>query len=409
MRWSPDAVAGGRTAVRWLPRAADIDVLLALAAFGALLADPLLLHKVTALTPTMWVLSFLAAVPLVARRRFPLAVLAAEVPLLLACLAAAHPNRAAAGIAMLLVFTVGLVGGRTRSLVVGVAMALLVTVAIFVTSRHTESSDVIAYTSLVLGALFAGEALRARQALARTVAEEAARAREAAARHRFDSERLALANELHDVVGHTLVAINVRAAAAARRARKRGNPGDGVTALDEIASVSAGAMAELRATLKALRGAQDGLAPLHPVQDLAGLPSLIVGVEEAGLSVRLEVTGAPADLPAPVGHAGYRIIQESLTNVLRHSTARQASVRVGAGERSLVIEVLDDGQPDAPAAPAFAPQAGGHGLAGMRERAAALGGSCEAGPVNGTGWRVRAEIPLRPGAEVGGQAVGGVA
>jgi signal transduction histidine kinase len=288
-------------------------------------------------------------------------------------------------------------------------MALLVTVAIFITGKRPESSDVIAYVSLVLGALLAGEALRARQALARTVAEEAARAREAAAQHRFDSERLALANELHDVVGHTLVAINVRAAAAARRARKRGNPGDGVTALDEIASVSAGALAELRATLKALRGAQDGLAPLHPVQDLAGLPALVAGVAEAGLSVQLEVTGAPAGLPAPVGHAGYRIIQESLTNVLRHSTSRQASVRVGAGERSLVIEVLDQGQPHTPTVPASAPQAGGHGLTGMRERAAALGGSCEAGPVNGTGWRVRAEIPVSPGAEVGGQAAGGVA
>jgi signal transduction histidine kinase len=394
--------------MRWLPRAADIDVLLALAAFGALLADPLLLHRVTALTPAMCGLSFLAAVPLVARRRFPLAVLAAEVPLLFACLAVAHPNRAAAGIVMLLVFTVGVEGGRFRSLVVGAVMALVVTVAIFVTSQRFESADVIAYVSVVLGALLAGEALRARRALARTVAEEAARASAAAAQHRFDSERLALANEVHDVVGHTLVAINVRAAAAARRARKGGSA-DGVTALDEIASVSAGALAELRATLKALRGAQDGLAPLHPVQDLAGLPGLIAGVEQAGLSVQLEVAGAPAGLPAPVGHAGYRIIQESLTNVLRHSTARQASVRVRAGVRSLVIEVLDEGQPHPSTVQAFAPPAGGHGLAGMRERAAALGGSCEAGPVNGTGWRVRAEIPVRPGAEVGGQAAGGVA
>ena len=387
MRWSPGTVPAGRTALRWLPRLADVDVLFALAAFGALLADPLLLHKVTGLTPAMWALSFLAAVPLVARRRFPLAVLAAEVPLLFACLAVAHPNRAAVGIAMLLVFTVGLEGGRTRSLVVGALMALLVTAAVFITGQRAESSDVIAYVSLVLGALLAGEALRARQALARTLAEEAARAREAAARHRFDAERLALANELHDVVGHTLVAINVRAAAAARRARKGG--ADGVTALDDIASASAGALAELRTTLKALRAAQDEPAPLHPVQDLASLAGLIAGVKEAGLSVQLEMAGAPASLPAPVGHAGYRIIQESLTNVLRHSTARQARVRVEASDRSLLIEVLDDGQPHAPAVPA-----GGHGLAGMRERAASLGGSCEVGPVNGAGWRVRAEIPV---------------
>jgi signal transduction histidine kinase len=380
--------------LRRLPRALDIDVVLALAAFGALLADPLLLHKVTGLTPAIVILSLLAAVPLLARRRFPLAMLAAEIPLLLACLAVAHPNRAAVGIAMLLVFTVGLEGGRARSLVVGAVMALLVPVVVVLTGKRDGPIDFVAYTALVLGALLAGEALRARQALQRALAEEAVRASEAAARHRFDSERLALAHELHDVVGHALVAVNVRAAAAVRRARKHaaangGGAADGTAALDEIASVSAGALAELRITLKALRAAQDGPAPLHPVQDLGGLISLIAGVEEAGLSVQLEVTGAPAGLAAPVGHAGYRIIQEGLTNVLRHSTARQARVRVEASDRVVIIEVVDDGQPQASTT-----SVGGHGLAGMRERAAALGGSCEAGPVDGAGWRVRAEIPV---------------
>jgi signal transduction histidine kinase len=378
--------------LRGLPRALDIDVVLALAAFGALLADPLLLNRVTGLTPAIVILSLLAAVPLLGRRRFPLAVLAAEIPLLLACLAVAHPNRAAVGIAMLLVFTVGLEGGRARSLVVGAVMALLVPVAVVLTGKRDGPTDFVAYTALVLGALLAGEALRARQALQRALAEEAVRASEAAARHRFDSERLALAHELHDLVGHALVAVNVRAAAAARRARKHATgsgAADGFAALDEIASVSAEALAELRITLKALRAAQDGPAALHPVQDLGGLSSLIAGVEEAGLSVQLEVTGAPAGLAAPVGHAGYRIIQEGLTNVLRHSTARQARVRVEASDRVVIIEVVDDGQPQTSTTPG-----GGHGLAGMRERAAALGGSCEAGPVNGAGWRVRAEIPV---------------
>src|SRR6266700_4412845 len=296
---SPNPVAAGRTALRGLPRALDIDVILALAAFGALIADPLLLHKVAGLSPAIVILSLMAAVPLVARRRYPLAVLTAEVPLLLACLAVAHPNRAAVGIAMLLVFTVGLEGGRTRSLLVGAVMALLVAVAVVLTGKRDGPIDFVAYTSLVLGALLAGDTLGARQALQRALAEEAVRASEAAAQHRFDAERLALAHELHDVVGHTLVAINVRAAAAARRARKGGAAG-GLSALDEIASVSAEALSELRTTLKALRSAQDGPAPLHPVQDLAGLASLIAGVEEAGLSVELKVTGTPASLPAPV-------------------------------------------------------------------------------------------------------------
>jgi hypothetical protein len=148
-----------------LLRAPDIDLVLALAAFVALLVDPLLLHKITELTPVMGVLAFLTAVPLAARRRFPLGVLAIEVPLLMACLAVFHPNRAAVGITMLLVFTVGLEGGRARSLVVGALMALIVTAAVFITGQRSGLSDVIAYSSLVLGALLAGEALRARQAL----------------------------------------------------------------------------------------------------------------------------------------------------------------------------------------------------------------------------------------------------
>src|SRR5580700_7631060 len=163
---SKDRVAAGRAALRALPQAADIDVLLALSAFGALLADPLLLGKVTRLTPAIVILSLFAAVPLVARSRYPLAVLAAEVPLLLACLAVAHPNRAAVGIAMLLVFTVGLEGGRTRSL-------LVVAVAVVLTGKREGPVDFIAYMSLVLGALLAGETLRARQALQRALAEEA--------------------------------------------------------------------------------------------------------------------------------------------------------------------------------------------------------------------------------------------
>ncbi len=378
-------IARGQTGLRELLRAPGLDVALALAAFAALLIDPLVSHKVSALTPVMGILGFLTAVPLVLRRRFPLGALAVEMPLLLACLAVFRPAHAAVGIAMLLVFTVGLEGGRTRSLVVGLLMAVLVSLAVLVTGQRTGPGDYVAYTALVVGALLVGETLRVRRALA----AEAARAREAAARHRFDEERLALAHEVHDIVGHTLVGINVRAAAAARRARKRG-AADETAVLDEIAAASAGALTELRTTLKALRAAQDGAAPLHPRQDLANLGELVDGVGEAGLSVELTVTGSVAGLPASLSHAGYRIVQEGLTNVLRHSTARRARVVVEARERGLTVEVVDDGEqrPDATAA-------AGHGLQGMRERAATLGGSCEAGPVDGAGWRVRAELPVR--------------
>jgi signal transduction histidine kinase len=183
------------------------------------------------------------------------------------------------------------------------------------------------------------------------------------------------------------VAINVHAAAAARRERKAGHAQ--VTALDEIASASAEALTELRTTVKALRAPQDGPAPLHPIQDLADLADLVAGVEAAGLAVDVEVTGVPAALPASVGHAGYRIVQEALTNVLRHSTARRARVRVEVDDHAAVIDVTDHGPERAITFPT-----GGHGVRGMQERAAALGGTCEAGTVNGAGWRVQARIPL---------------
>src|SRR4029077_16032312 len=116
--------------------------ILAVLAFIALLVDPVLLHKVPRVTPGMGVLAFLTALPLVARRRFPLGVLAVVLPLLMACLVVFHPNRAAVGIVMLLVFTVGLEGGRARSLVVGALMAPTVTAAVLITGKNGRLSDV---------------------------------------------------------------------------------------------------------------------------------------------------------------------------------------------------------------------------------------------------------------------------
>ena len=275
-------VGGGRIGVRGLVHAPDVDVALALLAFIGLLVDRVVSPGTGNVTPLDVVLSLLASLPLVLRRRFPLGVLAAVVPLLLVCLAVFHPNRAAVGVVMLMAFTVAVEGGRVRSLIVGALMAPVVTVGVLLSARRPSAADVVAYFSLVFGALFAGEALRARQALERTVAEEAARQREARAQHRFDEERLGWAHELHDIVGHTLVAINVRASAAAHRAR-RGGGSDVISALDEIASASAQALAELRSTLRTLRTTRRGEPLLHPIQELPDLGDLIAGVESAGL------------------------------------------------------------------------------------------------------------------------------
>jgi signal transduction histidine kinase len=232
--------------------------------------------------------------------------------------------------------------------------------------------------------LAAGDARRGRRALTQAVAEETERERETAAVHRFDEERLRLAHELHDTVAHALVGINTRAAAAVHLQRRQ--PNESFDALEEIMRSSADALAELRSTLKILRPATDE-APLRPAQSLADLEELVDGVRGAGLDVELQRDAIPQNLPAATAHGAYRIVQESLTNVLRHSSARRAVVRVAVVEDCLTVEVLDDG----PAAPDHS-TATGNGLQGMTERAAALGGRCEAGRAAG-GWRVRASLP----------------
>jgi signal transduction histidine kinase len=366
-------------------------VVLAFIAFAALLIVPLVTHQVKELTPLDGGLALVTAVPLVMRRRYPLGVLVTVVPLLLVCLAVFHPDQAAAGIVMVVVFTVGLYGHRTRALVVGALMAPVVAAGVLITSTKGDNvATTVAYVALVLGALAAGDAVRARQELVRVLAQEEERERAALAQHRFDEQRLRYAHELHDVVGHALVAINVRAAAAAHLARREQGASP-VGALEEIASTSAEALGELRAALKGLRS--DDSVPLRPAgAGLADLGDLIAGVKGAGLTVELDMAAATEAVPPAVGHAGYRIVQEGLTNVLRHSTAKHARVRIRHDEGALLVEVLDDGQ--AVTGTGGGIVGGGHGLLGMRERAAALGGSCEAGPAPGGGWRVRARIPI---------------
>jgi signal transduction histidine kinase len=392
MGWVPSM----RSALRGLLRGPDFDVVLGFVAFAALLIDPIATHQVKELTALDAGLALVTAMPLVQRRRHPLGVLVTVVPLLLVCLAVFHPDHAAAGIVMVVVFTVGLNGHRARALGVGALMAPVVAAGVLITSQRLGSDSVaetIAYLALVLGALIAGDALWARQELVRVLAQEEARERAALAQHRFDEQRLRYAHELHDIVGHALVAINVRASAAAHLARRQ-QAESPVTALDEIASTSAEALGELRAALKSLRSNDGEGVPLRPAAGagLADLADLIAGVKGAGLTVELDIAAAPEAISPAIAHAGYRIVQEGLTNVLRHSTAERARVRVGQDKGALLVEIVDDGQ--AKTATNGNGTGTGHGLLGMRERAAALGGSCEAGRVPGGGWRIRARIPL---------------
>jgi signal transduction histidine kinase len=377
-----------RGLARALREAPEVDVAWAIAAFVALLADPGLGWDGGHLGVAAVVLAAVTSLPLVVRRGYPLGALVVVTAGLLACLAVFHPNVAAVGVIMFALYTVGLQGRRLHSLIVAAAMAPVVTAAMVITSKSgVEVGATLARLALLLAALAAGDARRGRLALVQARAQEAERRREAAAVHRFDEERLRLAHELHDTIAHALVAINVQAAAAVHLQRKEHNDSRG--ALEEIARSSADALAELRATLKILRPAA-GEAPLRPAQSLADLPELVDGVGGAGVDVDLQLAGIPDDLPAATAHGAYRIVQESLTNVLRHAGAERAIVRVTHAADQLTVEVLDDGR-EAPHRSTTA----GHGLQGMAERAAALGGRCEAGATVAGGWRVRAVLPAR--------------
>jgi signal transduction histidine kinase len=200
-------------------------------------------------------------------------------------------------------------------------------------------------------------------------------------RRRADEERLRVARELHDVVSHSIAMINFRAGVALHVIDRR--PEEAKAALEAIRQGSTGAMQELRAALGVLR--DPGGSPRAPGPGLAQLGELVAGVAGAGRAVEVVVEGDPAELPPAADLAAYRVVQESLTNVVRHAGPAAATVRVAYQPGQVVVEVSDDGP-----GPAAGP---GSGITGMRERVTATGGHLDAGPQPGGGFRVTARLP----------------
>ena len=211
----------------------------------------------------------------------------------------------------------------------------------------------------------------------------AAMAREAD--RRLGDERLRIAREVHDVVAHAMVAINVQAGVAAHLIED--DTEQARQALVHIKRTSGDALADLRATLGILRDAEQD-APVAPSAGLGDLEGVAESLRSAGVEVEVDVdTVAP--VPTPVQSAGYRIVQEALTNVMRHASAQKVTVRARADEAALSIVVADDGTGGVAST-----TGAGAGVRGMRERAEALGGTLVAGPVEPRGWRVEATLPL---------------
>ncbi|GIF99161.1 sensor histidine kinase [Catellatospora citrea] len=226
--------------------------------------------------------------------------------------------------------------------------------------------------------LVAGIAVRMRRlALEQSAIEERRR-------HAYE-ERLRMAQEVHDVVGHSLAVISMNAGAALHVLSRRPDTAPQVEeSLRAIRQTSTAALDELRVTLSAFTGACP--APDRPAAGLGLLPELVAATTSERLAVRLTVHGPTRPVRHAVDLAGYRIVQEALTNVLRHAAARQATVEVAYGPHRVALTVADDGR-------GGAPQPGGSGLDSMRERARALHGVLDAGPLPGGGFRVHAVLP----------------
>ena len=220
-------------------------------------------------------------------------------------------------------------------------------------------------------------------------AKEAERTRDETARHRAMEERLRIARELHDSLTHSISVIRVQAGVAVHLARKRGQ--EVPPALLAIQEAGADAARELRSTLSALRSEEDGGS-----SGLSQLDSLVARARGAGLAVTVTVTGAERALPPEVDRAAYRIVQEALTNVSRHAGRACAYVHLRYTPDALAVNVDDDGTGTSTSTGAGPRSAGrGLGIIGMRERVTGLGGRLHAGPRDGGGFQVRAELPTR--------------
>jgi signal transduction histidine kinase len=220
---------------------------------------------------------------------------------------------------------------------------------------------------------------------------EIRRQREQQARRRADEERLRIARELHDVLAHSISLINVQSGVALHLLDE--HPEQARTALSAINEASSEALREVRSVLGVLRG--DGEHPPRgPTAGLASLDELVSRTRTAGVAVSLEVEGERRPLPTSVDLAAFRIVQESLTNVVRHSRAETVTVHLGYEPTALTVQIDDDGNGPG----THADGDGGSGIPGMRERATAIGGDLHAGVGPAGGFRVRATLPIGDGA-----------
>jgi signal transduction histidine kinase len=353
-----------------------------------------------------YVLGAVLCIPVLLRHRWPRLELIACSVLLFAYYSFGHRRNISPAPLLALPLYDAAVAGYLRLAIV--IPSVYMAIGFFVVGRSTRQGVVSLVASFLPSivvlflAIVLGQEVRWRRVLA---AETAHRLRvlheeqEAEAAQRVAEERLRIARDLHDTVAHSMATITVQAGSALHLLD--GGNEDLRAALTAIRQTSKEALGEMRATLGQLRQGTPGGDPQASAGGLDRLPALADAVTAAGAPVTVEVSGEQRPLPPDVDQAAYRILQESLTNVLRHAgQTAHATVWLGFGPDALAIRVCDDGGPvagaaaDATGAGGAGRTTGGHGLTGMVERAAAVGGQVTAGPRVDGGFEVSALLPL---------------
>lgn len=328
-----------------------------------------------------------ASAPLALRRRWPPAALLATAAVALAYFLRGYPGGPPTVVLLVALYSAAAAGRRWWALAVtgvfaggGLAFRALV--------EREALVGVLLNAALFVLVVVLGEAVWSRRTLRAEVAarlRRAAEERERDAHRRVARERVRIARELHDVLAHTVAAMAVQAGVAADSIDDR--PDDARAALRALRAAAREATTELRATVALLRDAPDS-APPPPSPGLADLDELVEAGRLGGVEVRVRTCGEPRPLPAAVDFTAFRVVQEAVTNVVRHAGAASATVSLRHEPGVLVVTVDDDGRGPARWRPA------GYGLVGIRERAEALGGSASFGGAPTGGFRVRVRLPV---------------
>lgn len=328
-----------------------------------------------------WALIVVGSAALAWRRRHPVAVAVIALAVTMAYYPLVSPDGALLVTLIIALYTLASAGMLVAAAVIGV---VAVVGSVYGEYGSDESPLGDAGFFLLISWLVAAVAIGA-------VAHGRELSREEALRRHATEERLRIARELHDVLGHHVSLINVQAGAALHRLQRdaaaSARENGAAEALAAIKEASRDALRELRGTLGVLRQA-DEPAPTAPSPGLSRLPELIARARNAGLAVRLETRGEPAPAPPAVDLAAYRIVQEALTNVTRHAQASSVVVTVTVGGHDVTVEVADDGR--------GGPVKAGSGIEGMRERAEAVDGSFDVRDRPGGGLVVTARLPCQP-------------